>query len=64
MKYVELRLTVKEAHALLEAAGNSCDHPDVLENIFDVPAERAAATRAYRKLSIATYNLTVNNKTK
>ena len=33
-EYVTIKMTKKEARALLEAAGNTCDHEDALVAVF------------------------------
>lgn len=51
---VVIRLTMAEAKALSHAVGNSTDHPDVMEALFDDETERDAALRAVEKLNAST----------
>lgn len=46
----EIRLTGKEAEALLVAVGNTLDYPDVESSVLPDRAERDAARRAVRKV--------------
>ena len=45
-----LELTPLEAASYFEAAGNTVEHPDMLENTLDGLQEELAARRAHRKL--------------
>jgi hypothetical protein len=50
---VTVELTVAEAKALWQAAGEVLDHPDAAEASFPNPAQRLAAGRGHDKLAAA-----------
>lgn len=50
---ITLTLTQAEARAMQYALGNSTDHPDVMESLFNNGASRGAAYRAAEKLAQA-----------
>lgn len=50
---VTVELTVAEAKALWQAAGETVDHPDAMEREFPNGAQRDACYRAHDKLGAA-----------
>lgn len=52
-RHVFVELSVAEAKALWQAAGEVLDHPDAAEAAFPNPAQRLAAYRAHDRLATA-----------